>query len=46
MQSLDKLDNTEIKGVTKAEWPNWPILQKVFDYWGVELNGDRFFKVK
>ena len=33
-----------LKGVPKKEWPNWPILQKVFEYWAVELKGDKFYK--
>ena len=45
-QRFDKKLADMLKGVAKAEWPNWPILLKVFDYWGVELNGDRFFGTK
>ena len=43
-QRFDKKLADMLKGVTKAEWPNWLILQKVFDYWAVELKGDKFLK--
>ena len=33
-----------LEGVPKKEWPNWLILQKVFEYWAVEVKGDKFFK--
>ena len=45
-QNFDKKLATMLKGVEKSEWPNWPILQKVFEYWKIELKGDRFIKLK
>ncbi|WP_462171619.1 DNA phosphorothioation-associated putative methyltransferase [Pseudoalteromonas xiamenensis] len=32
-----------LKGVPQEEWPNWDILQKVFDYWGVKLINNKFY---
>ncbi|WP_249348232.1 DNA phosphorothioation-associated putative methyltransferase [Pseudoalteromonas aurantia] len=43
-QRFDKRLADMLKGVPKAEWPDWVILQKVFKYWKVELKGDRFLK--
>ncbi|KZN52946.1 DNA phosphorothioation-associated putative methyltransferase [Pseudoalteromonas luteoviolacea] len=43
-QRFDKRLADMLKGVPKAEWPDWDILQKVFEYWGVELKGDKFYK--
>ncbi|MEN8636687.1 DNA phosphorothioation-associated putative methyltransferase [Pseudoalteromonas distincta] len=43
-QRFDKKLTDMLKGVPKKEWPNWLILQKVFEYWAVELKGDKFFK--
>ena len=43
-QRFDKKLADMLKGVPKEEWPNWPILQKVFEYWAIELNGNKFFK--
>lgn len=42
-QRFDKKLADMLKGVPKAEWPNWDILQKVFEYWGVELRTDKFY---
>ena len=44
-QRFDKKLADMLRGVAKAEWPNWPILQKVFEYWAVELKGDKFKKI-
>ncbi|TLX50375.1 hypothetical protein CWC31_12035 [Pseudoalteromonas ruthenica] len=35
-----------LKGVPKEQWPDWNVLQKVFAYWGVKLQGSRFVKIK
>lgn len=43
-QRFDKKLADMLKSVAKTEWPNWPILQKVFEYWAVELKGDKFYK--
>ncbi|HDY91003.1 MAG TPA: DNA phosphorothioation-associated putative methyltransferase [Pseudoalteromonas sp.] len=43
-QRFDKKLTDMLKGVPKKEWPNWLILQKVFEYWAVELKGNKFFK--
>jgi DNA phosphorothioation-associated putative methyltransferase len=45
-QRFDKKLTDMLKGIPKTEWPNWPVLLKVFEYWAVELKGDKFFKVK
>lgn len=45
-QQFDKKLAAMLKGVEKAEWPNWPILQKVFEYWSIELRGNKFYKTK
>ena len=42
--AFDKKLNDMLKGIPKTEWPDWPILQKVFEYWKVELKGDKFYK--
>ena len=42
-QRFDKKLTDMLKGVPKAEWPNWSILQKVFEYWAVELKGNKFY---
>lgn len=45
-QRFDQRLAEMLKGVPKAEWPNWHILQKVFEYWKVELKGDKFTKTQ
>ncbi|WP_312037182.1 DNA phosphorothioation-associated putative methyltransferase [Pseudoalteromonas sp. MMG012] len=45
-QRFDKKLAQMLKGVPKAEWPDWDILQKVFAYWKVELKGDKFHKTQ
>ncbi|NKC21480.1 DNA phosphorothioation-associated putative methyltransferase [Pseudoalteromonas sp. S4498] len=45
-QRFDKKLADMLKGVPKAEWPNWNILLKVFEYWGVELKSSKFIKLK
>ncbi|OUL56890.1 DNA phosphorothioation-associated putative methyltransferase [Pseudoalteromonas ulvae] len=45
-QRFDKKLAAMLKGVEKAEWPSWPILLKVFNYWKVELKGWRFTGIK
>jgi DNA phosphorothioation-associated putative methyltransferase len=45
-QRFDKRLADMLKGVPKAEWPDWDILQKVFKYWKVELKGGKFHKTQ
>ncbi|MDP5213388.1 DNA phosphorothioation-associated putative methyltransferase [Pseudoalteromonas tunicata] len=45
-QTFDSKLASMLKSVPKTEWPNWPILLKVFDYWKVELKGWLFTGIK
>jgi DNA phosphorothioation-associated putative methyltransferase len=44
-QSFDKKISDMLKGIEKHDWPNWEILQKVFEYKKVTLKGDRFYSI-
>jgi DNA phosphorothioation-associated putative methyltransferase len=42
--SFDKRLENILKGVPKKNWPNWKILQRVFEYNKVSLKGNKFYK--
>ncbi|WDE13495.1 DNA phosphorothioation-associated putative methyltransferase [Thalassomonas haliotis] len=42
-QAFEKRIAKMLEGVPKEEWPNWHILQRVFEYKKVQLKGNKFY---